>query len=109
MVTKSSFDIVQLQIDPAQINVYTSTLRKTLTDYRYILDNGTAADSLFSSAAQYFYNTFLKPVLGKVKKGQHLIIVPDRYLGHLPFEAFLTGELCNTGYYVIDSTCKYYK
>lgn len=91
VVTKNSLDMVQLDIDYTEIRRQTVNMRKTLTNYRYITKNIEKADSLFTVASRYFYETFLTPVLGKVEKEQHLLIVPDQQLGHLPFETFLTA------------------
>jgi len=91
VVTKNSLDIVQLEIDYTEIRRQTVNMRKTLTNYRYITKNKEKADSLFTVASRYFHKTFLEPLLDKVEKGQHLLIVPDQQLGHLPFETFLTA------------------
>ncbi|BDS14555.1 CHAT domain-containing protein [Aureispira anguillae] len=90
VVTKNTLDIVPLNFNPTAFNQHTLNLRKTLTNYRFITKNSVQADSLFRNSASYFYTTFVKPLLAKTTKGQHLIIVPDQNLGHLPFETFLT-------------------
>ncbi|WP_081909520.1 CHAT domain-containing protein [Aureispira sp. CCB-QB1] len=92
VISKNSLDMLPLKYTPKDLNLQTLNLRKTLTDYRFILSDNKQANSLYSNAAQYFYHTFVQPVLADVKKGQHLIIVPDQQLGHLPFETFLTEQ-----------------
>jgi CHAT domain-containing protein len=92
VVTKNSLDMFQLQFSPADMKKHTENMRKTLTDYRFITKNPETADSLFVTSSLFFYNTFLKPILKNVTKGQHLLIIPDQNLGHLPFETFLTAK-----------------
>ena len=92
VVTKNSLDIFPLQIDRAKDKHHTIMLRKTLTNYRFIAQNVTLSDSIYTAAARYFHETFLAGPLKKVKKGQHLIIVPDQHLAHIPFETFLTSD-----------------
>lgn len=90
VISKDYIDMLPLKYKTKDLNLHTLNLRKTLTDYRFILANNQEADNLYTNAAQYFYTNFVAPVLSNVDKGQHLIIVPDQQLGHLPFETFLT-------------------
>ncbi|MCP4442388.1 MAG: CHAT domain-containing protein [Aureispira sp.] len=60
----------------------------------YITSYPKKADSLYQNSAQYFYQIFIQPALAKVKNSsaKQLIVVPDKNLGHLPFEVFLTEQ-----------------
>lgn len=92
VISKNSLEMLPLEYTPKELNRHTLNLRKTLTDYRFVLSKPKDANALYSEAAQYFYITFVQPVLSNVEKGQHLILVPDQQLGHLPFETFLTQQ-----------------
>lgn len=92
VVTQNSLEMLPISLDATEFKTQTLNLRKALTDYHFITKNTSQADSLFRQASRYFYTTFLDPLLDRTQKGQHLIIVPDQSLGHLPFETFLTEE-----------------
>lgn len=92
IISKDNLDMLPLKYAAKDLSHYTLNLRKTLTDYHFVRSNAKEADVLYTEAAQYFYTNFVKPALAKVKKGQHLIFVPDQQLGHLPFETFLTEQ-----------------
>lgn len=92
VVTKNSLEMVKLSFALDAMKLHTTNMRKTLTDYRFITKNPESADSLFTESSLFFYNAFIKPLLKNVKKGQHLLIIPDQNLGHLPFETFLTAR-----------------
>lgn len=92
VISKNSLEMLPLNYVPKELKQHTLNLRKTLTDYQFVLSEPKEADILYTEAAQYFYANFVQPVLSNVKKGQHLIVVPDQDLGHLPFETFLTAQ-----------------
>lgn len=92
VISKNSLDMLPLKYTAAELKEHTLNLRKTLTDYHFVRSNSKEADVLYTESAQYFYTNFVAPALSKVKKGQHLILVPDQQLGHLPFETFLTEQ-----------------
>jgi len=90
VIGKDFVELVALDIDKRAYQVQTLNLRNTLTNYRMLTKEKAQADLLYRNAATYFYQTFMEPLLQNIAKGQHLIIVPDQSLGHLPFETFLT-------------------
>jgi CHAT domain-containing protein len=89
VVTKDTLQLIPLTIDPNLDQQNTASLRKVLTDYRYLIDHEKEADSLFIDASRYFYDTYLAAALEQIETGRHLIIIPDRHLAHLPFETFM--------------------
>lgn len=92
VISKNSLDMLPLKFAAKDLEQHTLNLRKTLTNYHFVIKSPKEADLLYTEAAQYFYTTFVKPALAKVEKGQHLIFIPDQELGHLPFETFLTEQ-----------------
>jgi CHAT domain-containing protein len=92
VISNNSMDMLPLKFSAKDLSKYTLNLRKTLTNYHFIIKNAKEADLLYTEAAQYFYTTFVEPAVSNIEKGQHLIIVPDQELGHLPFETFLTAQ-----------------
>jgi CHAT domain-containing protein/Flp pilus assembly protein TadD len=92
IISKNSLDMLPLKYKATELKQQTLNLRKTLTNYHFVRSNSKEADVLYTEAAHYFYTNFVQPALSKVEKGQHLILVPDQELGHLPFETFLTEQ-----------------
>jgi CHAT domain-containing protein len=67
-----------------------AVLRRSLTDYEWPSDQPQAAFEAYTASAYWFYQTLLAPALATLPPTvDHLIIIPDGELGHLPFEAFL--------------------
>jgi CHAT domain-containing protein/tetratricopeptide (TPR) repeat protein len=63
-------------------------LRRSLSNVSFILQQEQEAHQLFCSTAHWLYTNYLEDELLLGKK--HLIIVPDRDLHYVPFEALLT-------------------
>ena len=99
IITNNSFDMVDLGIDYTDMRLHSDDLRKALSDYEYIRDQPERARAKFVSSATYFYNKFVSPLLSKVNNITELIVVPDKALGHLPFEVFLTQAPATTDSY----------
>ncbi len=74
-----------------QIKTQVKALRNVLSNYRYILKNKGMAIQTYQELAYWFYQELLAPALAPIKGKEHLIIIPDGLLGHLPFEAFITS------------------
>lgn len=93
VIHKDKAEIIALDIEQANFEEKTTLLRKVLTDYTYIKKEPSKSKKQFVTASNYFYQKFMAPVLKNIPNGQHLIIVPDGALGHLPFEIFLPNYL----------------
>ncbi|BDS12648.1 CHAT domain-containing protein [Aureispira anguillae] len=85
-VGKHKVDVDVVKIDP--------TFHKNLDDFRFALTNiqaakktPTKAHAAFSDNAYYFYEILLKKYIDPTIK--NLILIPDKQLNRLPFEAFL--------------------
>ncbi|BDS10760.1 CHAT domain-containing protein [Aureispira anguillae] len=84
--TQQTANFQRIQLD----SNYTKDIqafRKVLTDLKYVQANATIANQTYDKLSHKFYTTLLKPVLQN-SSNEHLIIIPDHLLGHLPFEAF---------------------
>ncbi len=65
-------------------------MRQSLIDYKFLKEQETTAYELYTQSAYWFYHHLLAPALTSKEDIEHLIIIPDGELGHLPFEAFLS-------------------
>lgn len=79
-----------LPITQQMIKNQVKKFRKVLSNYQYILKNKDAALQEYKTLAYWFYSQLVAPAIAPSGKKEHLIIIPDGLLGHLPFEAFLT-------------------
>lgn len=91
LVTAASIRMIALQFDSKELASQTQELRRSLTDYNFVVKQKEQSRPAYEKAARYFYNTFAKELVDLTKINQSLIIVPDQQLGHLPFEIFLTA------------------
>lgn len=90
VITQNSFDMVDLNIDYNEMRRHSDDLRRALSDYEYIRDNSDKARTKFVNSSSYFHDKFVAPLLSKTNNIKELVIVPDKDLGHLPFEVFLS-------------------
>lgn len=71
-----------------QIQLYHSAL----SDYSSLYKNDPQSKQLYKEKAHWFYQQTIAPVKTYMKEVEHLIIIPDNELGHLPFESFLVEQ-----------------
>lgn len=79
-----------LPITNQKIKTQVKAFRNVLSNYDYILKNEALALQQYQELAYWFYQELVAPALEAVQGKEHLIIIPDGLLGHLPFEAFIT-------------------
>lgn len=79
-----------IPISNQKIKTQVESFRKVLSNYSYILKNKNIALQEYQELAYWFYQELVAPALAPIKDKEHLIIIPDGLLGHLPFEAFLS-------------------
>ena len=89
---KQEMEVLNLDIEQSMLTEKVEILRKTLMDYEQ--DNYEE----YTSTAHWFYQQLLEPVLVEKTDIEHLIIIPDNQLGHLPFETFLTEPANDQNY-----------
>lgn len=95
-------------LSPTEIQVYPipvpahklkqsiKTFRRALSSYTSLINDEKKAYKVYIKSAYWFYENLLEVAL-KGKEVEHLIIVADGELGHLPFETFLTKDMINQG------------
>ncbi len=79
-----------IPIPKKELNDKVGKLRATLVNYEEILKDPQSAKQQYSKYAYWFYQKLLAKALEDFPNIDHLIIVTDGQLGHLPFEAFLS-------------------
>lgn len=68
-------------------------MHQALSDYNLLSSEPELSYSNYTRNAWWWYEKLLEPVLkNKVEGIEHLVIIPDKELGHLPFETFLTEQ-----------------
>ena len=89
-IDKENIKIYTLDIRYKQLSSQIKTFRKILTDYESIKANKEEDYDNYVTIAYWFYEQLINPILVDKHNINGLIIIPDRELGHIPFEAFLT-------------------
>lgn len=69
-----------------------SILHNALSNYSMIQYGTEGLQQNYTYTAHWFYLNILKKSLENLKNINHLIILPDRELAHLPFETFLVEK-----------------
>jgi CHAT domain-containing protein len=90
-ISKKNVKTYSITISKDSLNEQVQRLRKSLTDYEFLIREKNKSFSQYSESAHWFYNNFLRVALND-KNVKNLIIIADGELGHLPFEAFLTKK-----------------
>lgn len=90
-INSAEVQLYALDIGRKELKKSVSNLRKSLSNYDFVLQSEVKAFEVFNREATFFYNKLLKRAL-KNTNAEHLIIVADVELGHLPFEVFLTDK-----------------
>jgi CHAT domain-containing protein/Tfp pilus assembly protein PilF len=89
-ITKNTYDIIPINISEQNLAKHADLLRKSITDYDFIKNEKENAYKTFTVEALWCYDNLISPALVNEKKIDHLIIVNDGVLNHIPFEIFLT-------------------
>jgi len=91
VVTKEDFYVYRIKFETTkEREELTKQLRKSLSDYKYIINQPLESGNLFKETAFKLYDKFIAPAKEHLKGKKHLIIVPDDDLGHIPFGVLLT-------------------
>lgn len=85
-----------IPISNQKIKTQVQAFRNVLSNYNYILKNRNVALQQYQELGYWFYEKLLAPALENIQDKDHLIVIPDGFLGHLPFEAFLTTSPAQT-------------
>lgn len=79
-----------LKIPLPILNEKIDSFRSSLVDYKGVMKFPQKAYQDYVKQAYWFYANLLEKSLSDFPNQEHLLIITDRQLGHLPFEAFLT-------------------
>lgn len=88
-ITNTSAKVLAIVMDMEALDSMTSQLRRCLSDYEFVFSQPEQVYEDYIRAAAWFYQKLMRVPLQGLSGIEHLIIVPDGILGHLPFEAFL--------------------
>lgn len=95
-IDKEYFQLYNFPIKYSVLAAKIALLHHTLSNYNVLLKAPEKAHQRYAKVAYWFYDNLVAEVL-KGKKGiDALVLVTDRELGHLPFEAFLVKDESNT-------------
>ena len=94
---KKGSKVIPLDIMYEDITVNVKMLRNALTNYPALKKDPETNYKNYTEIAYWFYQQLIEPLtIGE--NIEHLIIIPDKELGHLPFETFLTEEANDRSY-----------
>ena len=85
LITKDKLKLFPISFKKGQLNAQIKTLRKSLSNYDFILSNPKKSFQTFADQASLLYQQIIAPATAHLKSIDHLIIVPDDVLGHIPF------------------------
>jgi CHAT domain-containing protein/tetratricopeptide (TPR) repeat protein len=88
--------IEQIPIDKKGFGYRIESLHNALSNYPLLIKEPFLSYNEYTKHAHWFYKNLLHPILSKSTNNQginHLIIVTDGALGHLPFETFLVEPI----------------
>lgn len=98
-IDNKNINFHQFAISSELLHQKVGELRRALSDYKFIKEQPQQAFETYTNAAFWFYQNLIEKLLNNNSSNiQHLIIVPDGELGHLPFETFLTAPATNNSY-----------
>lgn len=72
------------------LELMTERLRQALSNYDFILNAPELAQRLYVDNAYPLYQLLLQPLLQHFPQTTHLLLIPDEFLGSIPFETLLT-------------------
>lgn len=79
---------------PVHLDRWIANYRKSLSDYRFIIDSAQYAFTQYSTSAHNLFNLLLHDAVNSMPSGiSRLVIAPDGALGHIPFESLLTNNV----------------
>ncbi|CAA6829332.1 MAG: Unknown protein [uncultured Aureispira sp.] len=92
VITKKESQFLKLPITSKKIGHKVAQFRTALSDYEYILKDKKRAYQQYTKTAHWFYKELFAAAIPYLKGIEHLILVPDGTLGHLPFDVFLVEK-----------------
>lgn len=95
-VTRNEVRLKRQDIDPSFENILTG-YQKSLTDFKFIMNNPAIADSLYLSTARSLFSLLMVPA-PSANNTQKLIVVPDDFLAQLNFGTLLCEDISGNNY-----------
>jgi CHAT domain-containing protein/tetratricopeptide (TPR) repeat protein len=92
-VSPKEIKLKTVAIEKEALYAKVSVLRNSLTAYNEIATDAEKVFKNYTQTAYWFYQNLLADFLTANTELEHLIIVADGELGHLPFESFLSEEV----------------
>ncbi|MCP4438965.1 MAG: CHAT domain-containing protein [Aureispira sp.] len=91
-IDKNNLRLIKQPISQEILNTHIESLHFSLSNYALLAQDNKLSYKKFTQNAYWLYQNLLAPVLENISDINHLIIVPDGELGHLPFETFLVEQ-----------------
>jgi len=92
IVTKKNAALLSLTASQNEMEEMVGDLRENLSKYKMIADHFEESWVNYTETAQQLYQILIAPAQPYLKGIEHLIIVPDGLLGHIPFEVLLVDK-----------------
>lgn len=86
---KATYSFYQEKLDQETLRKLVQTYRESLSDYEAIVDKAEESYQNYSQTAKALYDLLIAPLGDRLKGKNRLLIIPDKILGHIPFEALL--------------------
>ncbi|BDS09461.1 CHAT domain-containing protein [Aureispira anguillae] len=93
VVSKDSIRLLPISVSKTKLKQNIKQFHDALSNYNRLVKQEEEAYALYTQQAYWFYKTLIAEALEGTDSDQ-LIIVADGELGHLPFEAFLSKDVC---------------
>jgi CHAT domain-containing protein len=108
---KDKYKMLHQPINQSVLKTKISQLHGALSNYELLTTDKEKSYEAYVRPAHWFYKKLIAPIMAEVADIDHLIIVPDGELAHLPFETFLL-QAANQGepdYMKLDYLIKHFK
>lgn len=92
MDPQARLSLHQKELDPEKLKALVKTYRESLSNYDAIVNKAEDSYQNYSSSAKGLYDLLIAPLGDQLEGKERLLIIPDKILGHIPFEAFLQQE-----------------
>ncbi len=79
----------KLKVNQEEFKQRITKFNQVINDFNFITDNKASSYKTYTENANWLYQKLLEPIINTNVDIKNLVIIPDGYLGHLPFETFL--------------------
>lgn len=92
VITKNSFDLVKIPLNEQQLYKEIKQFHQALSNYSQVLANKNLLHAPYIEIGHKLYESIVAPAIPNSEYTK-LLIIPDKSLGYLPFESFLTSPV----------------